>query len=286
MPDLVAGRKPASQPFSPLNLQPCEPAVRKIIACLLMNHRGFFAMVVILCLFISLAAISAEGQTNSTFVNFNPNGTQVTRFDSVAAAIDAHDGEIAQFNGVFYLYGTSYGCGYQWGTPGTPFCGFKVYSSTDLVNWTDGGFLFDAQTPLWQSRCNGNTYGCYRPHVVYNAANNVYVLWINSYDNQVGYHVFVSSSPTGPFSEVSVPTLAINNNAPSGGLNNGDHDVFVDDDGTAYLAYTDWRAGGAIVIEKLNSDYTSGTGNYVEMNSANTEAPAMMKRNGILSAVF
>jgi hypothetical protein len=33
---------------------------------------------------------------HSTLVNFNTNGLQVTRLDSVAAAIDAHDGEIAE----------------------------------------------------------------------------------------------------------------------------------------------------------------------------------------------
>jgi hypothetical protein len=75
----------------------------------------------------------------STLVNFNTKGLQITRFDSVAAAIDARDGGIAYFNGVFYLYGTSYGCGYQWGSKGSPFCGFKAFSSKDLVNWTAGG---------------------------------------------------------------------------------------------------------------------------------------------------
>jgi hypothetical protein len=230
---------------------------------------------------VSLGTLKAQSTNRySTLVNFGSNGLQITRFDSVAASIDAHDGEIAYFDGVFYLYGTSYDCGYEWGNPKAPFCGFKAYSSKDLVNWTDQGFLFDAQTPVWQSRCNGSTYGCYRPHVVFNQKNKMYVLWINVYDNQVGYRVFNSPKPVGPFTEIAAPKLAVNSNAPVAGLNNGDHDVFVDDDGMAYIAYTDWRAGGAITVEKLNADYTSGTGVFVKVTPAQTEAPALMKRNG------
>lgn len=230
-------------------------------------------------LLVSSINLAAQ-QNTAALVNFNPNGSQAVRFDSVAAAIDAHDGEIAQFDGVFYLYGTSYDCGYEWGNPNAPFCGFKAYSSKDLVNWTDRGFLFDARTPVWQSRCNGKTYGCYRPHVVFNQKTGRYVLWINVYDNVVGYRVFTSTSPVGPFKEIAEPKLAVNPNAPAGGLNNGDHDLFVDDDGTAYLAFTDWRAGGAIMIEKLNADYTSGAGEFVKVTPTQTEAPGMLKRNG------
>src|SRR4051812_48825428 len=85
----------------------------------------------------------------STFVNFNEKGEQVTKFSKLGDAIDAHDGEIAYFNGVYYLYGTSYGCGFEWGRKDAPFCGFKAYSSTDMVNWTDKGMLFDASTQVW-----------------------------------------------------------------------------------------------------------------------------------------
>lgn len=235
----------------------------------------------------TLSNSSTNQQNISTIRNFNKNGLQITRFDSVAAAIDAHDGEIALFNGIYYLYGTSYDCGFEWGNKDAPFCGFKAYSSNDLVNWTDRGYLFDATTAIWQTRCNGNTYGCFRPHIIYNQKNNLYVLWINVYDNRVGFRVFTSLSPVGPFTEVAVPTLAVNNNAAIAGLNNGDHDTFVDDDNTAYIAYTDWKTGGSIVIEKLNADYTSGTGQYQKsITQGQTEAPSLMKRNGIYYLLY
>jgi len=222
-----------------------------------------------------------------TIKNFGKNGRQLTKFDNLGNAVDAHDGEIALFNGVYYLYGTSYDCGFEWGNKSAPFCGFKVYSSADLNHWTDKGFLFDAQTTVWQTRCDGKTYGCFRPHVIYNQKTRLYVLWINVYDNRVGYRVFTSKKPVGPFVEVKEPTLAVNSEMPVAGLNNGDHDTFVDDDGTAYLAYTDWRTQGSIVIEKLSADYLTGTGQHVKsVTDGKTEAPALFKRKGIYYLVY
>lgn len=219
--------------------------------------------------------------------NFNSKGQQVSRFSKLGDAVDAHDGEIAYFNGTYYLYGTSYGCGFEWGHKDAPFCGFEVYSSTDMVTWTDRGQLFDAGTPVWQTRCNGNTYGCFRPHVIYNKRTQRYVLWINVYDNRVGYRVFTSKTPVGPFVEQAEPQLAVNADAAVAGLNNGDHDTFVDNDGKAYLAYTDWRAKGAIAIEQLSDDYLTGTGNVVrEVTKQNTEAPALFKRKGIYYLIY
>ncbi|HWK08352.1 MAG TPA: family 43 glycosylhydrolase [Puia sp.] len=207
----------------------------------------------------------------------------MVRFSTTGDAIDAHDGEIACFKDVYYLYGTSYDCGFQWGNKGAPFCGFKVYSSTDLSNWTDRGLLFNPLTPVWQSRCDGKTYGCFRPHVIYNEKTRLYILWINVYDNVVGYRVFTSKKPVGPFTEVAEPKLAVNSDMPAAGLNNGDHDTYIDDDGVAYLAYTDWRTHGTIVIEKLSADYLTGTGQYVRaVTKGQTEAPGQKEKKSVI----
>src|SRR5262249_33822489 len=158
-------------------------------------------------------------------------------------------------------------------------CGFKAYSSPDLVHFTDRGFLFDATTATWQTRCNGSTYGCFRPHVLRNEATGLYVLWINVYDNAIGFRVFTSTAPPGPFTEVAVPVLAVNRHAPVAQVNNGDPALFVDDDHVAYLAYTDWRTSGRIAIERLDARYESGTGDYVAaITPGSTEAPALFKR--------
>jgi glycosyl hydrolase family 43 len=218
----------------------------------------------------------ADEQPSTQVVNGDAGGATI-RFDARGNALDAHDGEIERFGNTYYLYGTSYGCGFRWQSAGTPFCGFHVYSSPDLVQWTDRGALFDASTPQWQARCDGATYGCYRPHVVHNAATGQYVLWINTYDVPVGYHVFTSASPIGPFTEQAVPHLGVNDAAPVG-VNNGDEDVFVDQDGTAYLTFTDWRAGGELVVAQLDASYLSGTGRFVRLGTRSTEAPSMFRR--------
>lgn len=242
--------------------------------------RSAITLVLAAVLAVTLSAPAEARAFTTTVTNFDAQGNQVVRFDTRGDAVDAHDGEIALFGGTYYLYGTSYDCGFAWQATSSPFCGFKVYTSPDLVHWTDRGRLFDA-TGVWQTRCNGATYGCFRPHVGYDAATRKYVLWVNVYDNSVGFRVLTSANPAGPFTEAPVPTLAVNNNAPAGGVNNGDHDVFVDTDGTAYLAYTDWRAGGDIVVERLAANYLTGTGAYTRLGQSQTEAPALFKRNGV-----
>jgi len=244
------------------------------------------SVLAVACLLLLSGACPARAQTSSTLINFDSQGRQVIRLDTAGAPVDAHDGNIGYFDGMYYLYGTSYICGYTWGKAGSPFCGFKVYASPDLVAWTDRGFLFDPHTAQWQSRCNGSTYGCYRPHVVYNSKSNLYVLWINVYDNRVGYRVFTSPNPAGPFVETAEPMLAFNTNASVAGLNNGDEDVFADQDGAAYIAYTNWRAGGSVVVEKLNAAFTSGSGQYASVTDKKTEAPALMHRNGLYYLLY
>jgi hypothetical protein len=216
---------------------------------------------------------------STVLTNAGSDGLPFVRFDVEGNALDAHEGQLQRFGETYYLYGTSYDCRFVWQERGTPFCGFKVYSSPDLVHWTDRGFLFDARTPVWQARCDGATFGCYRPHVAYNPRRQRYVLWINGYDAGVGFHVFQSESPLGPFVEAATPKLAVNDGLPPG-VNNGDHDLFVDEDGQAYLAYTDWKRQGDIVVERLDEDYLSGTGRFARLGVTGSEGPALFRREG------
>jgi hypothetical protein len=221
---------------------------------------------------------SDAGSTDAILVNFDDAGHQMVRRDANGNALDAHDGGLALFDGVYYLYGTTYACGFAWQKAGTPFCGFRSYASTDLTSWVDRGLLFDATTPTWQSRCNGSTYGCYRPHVIYNASTKRYVLWINSYDNPSGFHAFQSSTPSGPFIEAPFPVVAVNASVPLSQIHNGDENLFVDLDGKGYLVYTDWVAGGDILVEELDASHLTGTGRFVRLGLRSTEAPAMFRR--------
>lgn len=221
--------------------------------------------------------VAPAGQLS--LINFDQAGGRLVRLDTQGNSIDAHDGEIERFGDLYYLYGAAYGCGFHWRVAGTPFCGIKVYSSPDLVEWTYRGLLFDPFTVEWQLRCDGSTHGCFRPHIAYNARTNRYVLWLNTYDLAVGYRVFEAVSPTGPFVEREPPRLAVS--GPLDPYNNqfsGDHNLFVDDNGAGYLIYTDWRRGGDIVVEALTRDYLSGTGRHVRLGLRYSEAPSMFRR--------
>ena len=255
----------------------------------------------LLSLLVVLSVVGAAGALGAATVTI-PNGAAPgwIRFDSAGNAIDAHDGEIMEFGGKYYLYGTSYGCGYLRQTyvkklPPAPFCGFRVYESTDLRHWTNRGLLFDPRSKPprsptdWQRTCNGATLSCYRPHVLYDTAHRRYVLWVNSYDTRDGvargYHVLTSNSPTGPFVEARdadgrarLPRLAFGTG--------GDFDLYQDTDPahTGYIVYT-VRAdplgsayGYHLVVERLNRDYTSGTGLFTGLDTKDTEAPTMFRR--------
>jgi Glycosyl hydrolases family 43 len=221
-----------------------------------------------------LAAAPAAARPHTpVIVNGDEHGNTI-RFDTDGNAIDAHDGEIRRYEGRYWLYGTSYGCGYvRLMRPATPWCGYRSYSSPDLVHWEDEGPLFDATTDAWQARCNSLTLSCYRPHVAYNAATRRYVLWMNLYDVPDGYHVFTSRRPEGPFTEVGTPTMHFKQG--------GDMDLFVDRDGTGYIAYTLFGPGGYDeAVEKLDPTYTTGTGEAVRLGLRSTEAPSLFERRG------
>ncbi|WP_051942401.1 family 43 glycosylhydrolase [Streptacidiphilus rugosus] len=225
---------------------------------------------------ISPAHRSAAAGTSTTWVNLDPAGHAVTRYDTAGNAVDAHDGTTALFNGTYYLYGTSYDCGYQLNTK---FCGFKVYSSPDLAHWTDRGYAVSG------SACTV----CFRPHVIYNISTAKYVMWANVGS---GYRVYLSSTPTGPFVAAGDTTLTMTT-----GQSGGDEGLFVDSDRTAYLAYTvitQSTNSHEQRIEKLNSQYTGGTGQYADIPRTDaasyppygTEAPSLFLRGATYYSVM
>lgn len=218
------------------------------------------AMLLALTVVIGLGGATASASTNSTLVNFTASGAQQQRFDTDGNALDAHDGMLAQFNGTYYLYGTSYDCGYQWQT-NSNFCGFKVYASTDLQHWTDRGFVVPAYS------CGD----CFRPHVLYDPATRQYVLWTNENTSPSDFRVYTSASPTGPFTQQAVPRLAYSNCGWDFGL-------FADTDGTAYMIDTDCVSNG-LVVQRLTSNYLTSDGNYTVIPfPQQVEAPSMFRR--------
>lgn len=202
---------------------------------------------------------------------------QVVRLDIDGNAIDAHDGEIKLFEGRYHLYGTAYQCGWQYLLYSGPACGFKSYSSTDLVHWRYDGPLFDLNGSDAMGRdwlTNVCSSGCYRPHVLYNPAGHQYVLWINALNVEAGYEVLTAPGPAGPFTSQPQPRLS------QMGGNNGDQNLFVDDDGTGYIIYTHYLPTYHLWLERLTPDFLSGAGGASQLPISSVEAPALFKHAG------
>ena len=128
---------------------------------------------------------------------------------------------------------------------------WRVYSSADMVNWTDHG----AQLPLtafswakagtaWAAQCI-ERYGKFY----------WYVCCTDTESNINAIGVAVSDSPTGPFKD------ALGKPMISGGWGYIDPTVFIDDDGQAYIY---WGNPGLFYV-KVNEDMISYSGDIVRV---------------------
>ncbi|WBB61832.1 glycoside hydrolase family 43 protein [Streptomyces sp. WMMC500] len=152
-----------------------------------------------------------------------------------------------------------------------------AFSSTDLVHWKKHPGVLDIADIPWARRAlwapapierNGRYY-------LYFAAND-----IQGDDELGGIGVAVADRPEGPYRDaLGKPLIAQFHN----GAQPIDQDVFIDDDGQAYMYYGGWHHANVV---KLNPDMTSlgtfddGT-TFKEITPENyTEGSLMFKRNG------
>ena len=224
-----------------------------------MRFKSVLSALLVCCLYWPLVA-SAE-TTRPTVSNRKP------RIDTAGNIVDAHDGCLQKFGDRYYLYGTAYGTTDGFNKNNR----YRCYSSADLVTWKLEGELL--QNPP------DGVY--YRPYVVHNKKTGKYVLWYNWYatlwDGQYG--VATSDSPQGPF-------VLQNGNVHVTQEKPGDHNLMVDDDGTAYLIYTSIKNKHSISVEKLAPDYLSSTLNNSGFLGEGSEAPALFKRGKLYYALF
>lgn len=214
------------------------------------------------------------------------NNTVVT-YDTVGAKIDAHDGQVVKdpASGLFYLYGTSYGCGFTLSSPtDTPWCGVRVYRSADLQTWSPAGsvggmYAFDPFGAEYQDECDSAHFGCFRPHVA-RRPDGIWVMWVNAIRDPGGYIVLTASAPGGPYARTTGPALALG--PTTDGVGYGDESITVDpaNPATAYLTYTMLGAGHdhQIAVEQLDPTWTTGTGHAATLPETHVEAPSMFKR--------
>ncbi|WP_250004893.1 family 43 glycosylhydrolase [Actinoplanes sp. M2I2] len=162
---------------------------------------------------------------------------------------------------------------------------WRVYSSADLVNWTDHGSPMSVATFSWASA------DAWAGQVVNrNGKFYWYVPVKNRTTGRMAIGVGVSTSPTGPFTDAIGRPLAENGEI--------DPTVFIDDDGQAYLYW----GNPNLWYVRLNSDMISYSGGVTQIplttagfgtRTGNTsrptlyeEGPWVYKRNGLYYNVF
>jgi len=151
------------------------------------------------------------------------------------------DPNIVVFGDTYYIYATTDG------TPGWGSTSFKVWSSKDLVDWSDHGVILDvggADTGHDDvSWADGHAWA---PTIT--EKDGKYYFYFVA-DQQIG--VAVSGSPTGHFTDTLGEPLV--HKADFGGRQQIDPAVFTDTDGTTYLF---WGNGIAYLVP-LNADLVS-----------------------------
>ncbi len=141
---------------------------------------------------------------------------------------------------------------------------WRVYSSSDMANWTDHGVPISlesfswARDRAWAAQCierNGKFY---------------WYICAQTVNNDMAIGVAVADSPTGPFKDALGKPLVSN-----GSWSNIDPTVFIDDDGQAYMYW----GNGKLYYVKLNKDMVSYSGEIVEVPQS-VEAFGGLRRPG------
>ncbi|HVT09844.1 MAG TPA: glycoside hydrolase family 43 protein [Polyangia bacterium] len=147
---------------------------------------------------------------------------------------------------------------------------WRLYSTTDMVNWTDHGSPAGLKTFKWSTDSAWAPQGVPRNGKFY-----LYVPLNNNTGAKIG--VAVSSSVAGPFTDPLGRALA------ASGSGNIDPTVFIDDDGQAYMYW----GNSTLRYVKLNADMTSTSGSVtnVALNGF-TEGPWFYKRGSLYYMVY
>ncbi|WP_437597222.1 family 43 glycosylhydrolase [Sorangium sp. So ce590] len=147
---------------------------------------------------------------------------------------------------------------------------WRLYSTTDMVNWTDHGSPASYKTFRW------GTGDAWAPQGV--ARNGKYYLYVplnNATGARIG--VGVSDNVAGPFMDPLGKELAAT------GSGNIDPTVFVDDDGQAHMYW----GNGTLRHVKLNPDMISTSGSITNVSlSGFTEGPWLHKRGSLYYMVY
>jgi len=169
--------------------------------------------------------------------------------------------------GKFYLYPTSDGY-HEWSGNY-----FKVFSSDNLVEWTDEGVMLDLPKDVSWANRNG-----WAPCIIEKKTDSGYKYYYYfSAEKKVG--VAVADNPTGPFVDSVKPLVAETPKAVGRQIQEIDPDVFMDPVSGKYYLY--WGSGYLAAAE-LNDDMVSIKEETVTVLTPRTfrEGAYVIYRNG------
>lgn len=149
--------------------------------------------------------------------------------------------------------------------------GFKMldwllYSSTDMVNWTDHGSVASLKSFKWVTRDNG----AWAQQTIYR--NGKFYMYCPIHGQGIG--VLVADTPYGPFKDPIDKPLVWQKEH----WEDIDPTVFIDDDGQAYMYW----GNPNVYYVKLNEDMVSYSGEIVKLEKSPEhyqEGPWLYKRN-------
>lgn len=194
--------------------------------------------------------------------------------DTKGERIQAHGGAVIYEDGTYYWYGENKE--HTDGKNGIWTWGLKVYSSTDLCNWEDRGFLIppvldDPNSSLFPAKRVD------RPHILKCEKTGKYVCWIKLSGAEAAFTIWQADSLLGTYEMVE-------NIYNPGGHKIGDFDLIADaETGKGYLYFDADHA--AMVCMELAEDYLhagrEAARSYPGLNPPFTrEAPALFASGG------
>jgi arabinoxylan arabinofuranohydrolase len=147
---------------------------------------------------------------------------------------------------------------------------WRLYSTTDMVNWTDHGSPASFRTFNW-----GRDSAWAAQAIERDGKYFLYVPLNNNSGSRIG--VAVADNPVGPFRDPLGTHLA------QGATSNIDPTVFIDDDGQAYMYW----GNGTLQYVRLNRDMVSYSGGIQTANlSGFVEGPWLYKRGSTYYMVY
>lgn len=147
---------------------------------------------------------------------------------------------------------------------------WRLYSTTDMVNWTDHGSPANFRTFSW-----GRDSAWAAQAVERNGQYFLYVPLNNNSGSRIG--VAVADNPVGPFRDPLGRHLA------QGATSNIDPTVFIDDDGQAYMYW----GNGTLQYVRLNADMISYSGGIQTASlSGFVEGPWLYKRGSTYYMIY